>query len=269
MAQDNPEKKWGGKYTSPEEMEKGYSNLMQEIARVKEQATSSAARADALDRYNKQLEGALTQIQANPGTQGRATSKPLVDEDGRLDEAALIGLIDNQLKPMREEMKSVPRVIQETLGGLLAPVQKQVAASSAFWAREDVEKAKFSQAEMKRFLDSNDPIRGVYESLLTNPETSGQAYDYAFSVWASTRPKAQSSVSEERKMRAGQPSPSAGPPAQTPEEEGSWKRIQALENAAVATRDPEIIKQALNERFKGTKIMEDLQQYAEEHGYQP
>ena len=50
---------------------------------------------------------------------------------------------------------------------------------------------------------------------------------------------------------------------------GCLKRIQALENAAVATRDPEIIKQALNERFKGTKIMEDLQQYAEEHGYQP
>jgi hypothetical protein len=122
---------------------------------------------------------------------------------------------------------------------------------------------------MKRFLDANDPIRGVYETLLTNPETSGQAYDYAFSVWASTRPKASSSVSEERKMRAGQPSPSAGPPAQSPEEEGSWKKIAALESQASLTRDPGVIQAALGERFKGTKIMEDLQRYAEEHGYQP
>jgi hypothetical protein len=265
---DNPAKKWAGKYENPDELEKGYSELMREIARVKEQGVQVAARADALDRYNKQLEGAITQIQANPG-QGRNTPRPLVDEDGRLDEAALENAINSRLKPLQDQLASVPRVIQETLGGLLGPVQKQVAASSAFWAREDVEKSKFSQAEMRRFLDGNDPIRGVYETILANPETAEKAYDYAFSVWASTRPKAHSKIDEGRKLSAGQPTPSAGPTAQSPEEEGSWKRIQSLEAQASFTRDPGVIQAALGERFKGSKIMEDLNRYAEEKGYQP
>lgn len=265
---DNPVK-LAGKYENVEELEKGYSELMKEMARIKDGATQSTARADALDRYTKQLEGALTQIQANPGQTGRATSRPIVDEDGRLDEGALMGMIEAQLKPVREQIQSIPKVVQEALGGILGPVAKQAAASNAFWAREDVEKTKFSQAEMHRFLSANDPIRGIYETILQNPETADKAFDYAFSVWASTRPKSTSNIDQNRKMSAGQPTPSAGPIASSPEDEGSWKRIQAFEQAAQQTRDPGLIQQALGERFKGTKIMDDLNRYAEEHGFQP
>jgi len=263
MAEGNP--LLAGKYKSPEELEKGYSELMREIARVKEEGLKTAAKAEAYEQYSKQLEGALTKVgPANP-----APARALVDEDGRLDEAALLGLIDRELKPVREQMGKLPEVIENTLGQILAPVTKQAQVSAAFWGRDDVEKSKFSQAEMSRFLGANDGVRKTYESLLKNPETTEEAYTYAFTTWAATRPSPSSAVDERKKTSAGHPAVSAGPTAQGPEDEGSWKRIRELENAAQATRDPALIQEALKERFKGTKLMEDLENYANEHGYKP
>lgn len=265
---DNPtQKKWANKYLSPEEMEKGYMNLTQEIARVKEEGAKTAAQAEAYKQYSTQLEGALSKVTTTaPTAPARAQ---LVDDEGRLDESALLGLINQQLKPLQDQVSKMPEVIESTLGQILAPVAKQSQASAAFWGREDVEKAKFSQAEMARFLGANDGVRKTYETLLKNPDTAEEAYTYAFTTWSATRPTPVSAIDERKKASAGQPTVSAGPPAQTPEEEGSWKRIRELESVAADTRDPAAVTAALQERFKGTKLMEDLERYAEEHGLKP
>lgn len=258
--------KLAGKYTSVEELEKGYSELMREIARVKDSGAQQAARAEALDRYSKQLEATLGQF-ANQTTPPQQAN--LMDDNGQLNERALQALIDQRLKPIEEQVKQIPTTIQESIVGVFAPVQRQMASAATFWSRTDVEDSKFSQAELTRFTQSNDGIRKVYETLLQNPETAESAYDYAFTQWKATRQPGQSRVNPSAKLAAGQPSSMGGPPLASPEDEGSWKRIQALEAEAAQTGNQHAAVEALKERLKGTKMLQDLQNYAEEKGWKP
>ena len=262
MADGQPERKFAGKYTSIEELEKGYGELMKEIGRIKSGADQSQARADALERYSKQLEEMMGQQkqQANPVQQVN-----LVDDEGQFNMQAFDQMIQSKIEPFRKQAEEA----RQTTAQLLSLLQTNAKVSTEFWGRDDVEEARFSQTEMNRFLKNNDSIRKVYETMLANPESSDAAYEYVFSTWKATRQPGKPQINEKQKQAAGNPGASAGPTLDPAIGETDVKRLQALQSQAALTRDPNTIMAALKEQFKGTKTLDDLEEYAKSRGWKP
>lgn len=262
MADGQPERKLAGKYASVEELEKGYSELMKEIGRIKSSGDQAQARADALERYSKQLEDMMSQQkpQANP-----ATPVSLVDDEGQFNMQAFDQIIQKKIEPFQRQAEEA----RQTTAQLLSLLQTNAKVSTEFWGRDDVEEAKFSQTEMNRFLKNNDSIRKVYETMLANPESSDAAYEYVFSTWKATRQPGKPQINEKQKQAAGNPAPGGGPTLDPGQSSGSDDRLRQLENQAAFTRDPNAVMASLRERFKDSPMLQDLQEYAKSRGWKP
>ena len=251
-----PERKWAGKYESPEALEKGFDNLVREVDKIRAEKLAAEAKAIANERLVGEMKGIY---EAQREKRDRA---PVV-RDGEFDESALQAMIDERLAPLAKQVSDMPRALEGALGAILAPVAAQNAAAGEFFASDEVD-AKFDQREMASFLRRNARIADTFKKLTTNPETAPDAYEYVYSMWKATvAPK--SAVDAGKKRDAGTTPATGGPPAEMGEAES--KSLNALAKRARVTRDDRDIVAYMKARLEGTRELGDLKDLAAEKGW--
>lgn len=252
-----------GKYKTPDELEKGFQNLVAEISKIKSEKQAVQVKAEANERLIAELKGLYEAQQAQAI---QAKQPRVVDSEGELNEAGLMALIEQQIAPVRKAIAEVPNVIHETITQVFRPVAAQNQAASDFFGRDDLE-GDFSIDAMNRFLGRNPGIKETFDVLAGNPQTAGKAYEYAYTTWKATA-KPSNAVSESRKRDAGTTPKAAGPPLEIPGE-GQPDAKALAELAAKARRSLDPLDQVayLKARLEGTAELEDLRDVARQRGW--
>jgi len=262
MAETTSDKKWGGKYSSPEELEKGFQSLVNEITKIKAEKEVASTKALA----NERLVEEMKHMYAAQAAANQPSPKPIYN-DGQLDENALLGFIDSKIKQVEAKLAEVPSTITQTLQSLFGPMQAVSAASNEFFARDDLDES-FSAEVMNKFLARNPGIRKVYDVMVANPQTAAEAYEYAYGQWRTTRPTSGSAVDANKKRDAGTTPRSGGTPLDIPGEgQPDAKALAELARKARRSADPVDQLAYFKARLEGTGEIEDLRKIAQEKGW--
>ena len=256
---DNP-RKYANKYDSPDELEKGYMNLVPEFDRVKSEARVAAERAAAAEERARLAEAqaqAATRVFQDFQESMKQKDDPRFIRDGEFDDRALQQYIDAKLMGVEKKLSSVGEIVDEKLRAILTPFSRAQEGKMVY-AQDNPE---FDDPTIQRFLSSNPGINRTFQRLVstaTTKEEAAEAYAYAHGAFRATMPKT-SAVDEGRKRDAGAPQPAAGPSlAGQGDGAASAEQLRALAVRAQNTYAPEDELALAREFFKGSKVLQEI-----------
>lgn len=252
---DNPQKearKWAGKYDSPEAMEQGLMNMVNEFDRIKQEAQRADDRARTAEAQAKAVQAVWEQFQEQIKDQ-RPTA-PVVDFQGD-DPREIQRYIDAQAAALSKKFEDIPRLIDSRLQAILQPFSKAQEAKTTYASQNP----DYDDNAINKFLTQNPGIKKTFDRFVSNPDTAEGAYDYAWTKYKASLPKT-SGVDETKKRDAGAPAPGSGPSlASENSETGSLERLKALAARAQNSFSVEDELEAAKELFKGSKLLKDIE----------
>lgn len=252
-----------GKYKTREDAEKGQANLINEMNRIKGENAQVSAQLEAQTRLNQEMGSILQEVSRQPKTVEPPVN--LTTSDGYLDETALNARLTGVENSIKEALSSMPKMVQDTVGQVLAPLGRVQQVENAFFGRDDLPE-DFDRGVMSKFLARNPGINKTHQAMINAGQDEG-AYDYAYDLWKSTRTTGPSAINQAQKMDAGTTPQSGGPPPSMGEESPDAEKLQKLAHAAQLTGDPMVQMQYLAQRWGDSKTVENLKNQAKERGW--
>lgn len=251
---DNPQKdqgttprKWAGKYDSPEEMEKGMMNLIPAFDEIKQEAARSQKAAsqamEAAQLYQEQvhtLTEAFTKMNQTP--------------EEPLDDRGVQAYIDRRMQGVEKSIQALPGLIDSRLKALVEPLAAVQNAKLAYMGQN----SDFDEGAVQKFLAVNPSINKVYQRLLSDPDSAGDAFKYVHDMYRGSVQKPGPDL--DRKREAGSPRPSAGPPAEIPgSDESNAQQVREMGLRAQRSFSTDDELSFAKAYFNGSKVAAEIE----------